>query len=102
MEQAMTGVDLKIQEVAGRIRELREVHGFSVEEMARRTDLSVEEYMACEAGQRNLSIAFLYRCTLSFGVNPPVTHSAIGIRRRMSHDGYEFIRIPSGWKYSRP
>ena len=69
MEQAMTGVDLKIQEVAGRIRELREVHGFSVEEMARRTDLSVEEYIACEAGQRNLSIAFLYRCTLSLGVD---------------------------------
>ncbi|MBE6960627.1 MAG: cupin domain-containing protein [Ruminococcaceae bacterium] len=69
MNQAMTGVDLKIQEVAGRIRELREVHGFSVEEMARRTDLSVEEYIACEAGQRNLSIAFLYRCTLSFGVD---------------------------------
>ncbi|MBO5323266.1 MAG: AMP-binding protein [Oscillospiraceae bacterium] len=65
----MTGVDLKIQEVAGRIRELREVHGFSVEEMARRTDLSVEEYIACEAGQRNLSIAFLYRCTLSLGVD---------------------------------
>ena len=69
MEQAMTGVDLKILEVAGRIRELREVHGFSVEEMARRTDLSVEEYIACEAGQRNLSIAFLYRCTLSLGVD---------------------------------
>ena len=69
MEQAMTGVDLKIQEVAGRIRELREIHGFDLEEMARRTDLTVEEYMACEAGQRNLSIAFLYRCTLCLGVD---------------------------------
>ena len=69
MEQPMTGVDMKIREVAGRIRELREIHGFSVEEMARRTDLSVEEYIACESGQRNLSIAFLYRCTLSFGVD---------------------------------
>ena len=55
MEQPMTGVDMKIREVAGRIRELREIHGFSVEEMARRTDLSVEEYIACESGQRNLS-----------------------------------------------
>ena len=69
MEQPMTGVDMKIREVAGRIRELREIHGFSVEEMARRTDLSVEEYIACESGQRNLSIAFLYRCTLSLGVD---------------------------------
>ena len=47
MDQAMTGVDMKIREVAGRIRELREVHGYSVEEMARRTDLTVEEYIAC-------------------------------------------------------
>ena len=69
MEQTMTGMDFKIQQIASRIRELRQVNGFSLEEMAQRTDLSVEEYAACEAGQRNLSIAFLYRCTLSFGVD---------------------------------
>ena len=69
MEQTMTGMDFKIREVAKRIRELREVSGFTVEEMAARTNLSVEEYIQCEAGNRNLSIAFLYRCTLSFGVD---------------------------------
>ena len=69
MEQTMTGMDFKIREVAQRIRELREISGFTVEEMAQRTNLSVEEYVACEAGQRNLNIAFLYRCTLSFGVD---------------------------------
>ena len=69
MEQTMTGMDFKIQQIASRIRELRQISGFSLEEMAQRTDLSVEEYAACENGQRNLSIAFLYRCTLSFGVD---------------------------------
>ena len=69
MEQTMTGMDFKIQQIASRIRELRLISGFSLEEMAQRTALSVEEYAACEAGQRNLSIAFLYRCTLSFGVD---------------------------------
>ncbi len=69
MEQTMTGMDFKIREVASRIRELREISGFTVEEMAVRTNLSVEEYIACEQGKRNLSIAFLYRCTLSFGVD---------------------------------
>ena len=34
MEQTMTGMDFKIREVAGRIRELREISGFTVEEMA--------------------------------------------------------------------
>ncbi|MBQ8768448.1 MAG: AMP-binding protein [Oscillospiraceae bacterium] len=69
MEQKITGTDFKIQEVAKRIQELREVSGFSVEEMASRTGVSVEEYLQCEAGNRNLSIAFLYRCTLSLGVD---------------------------------
>ena len=69
MDEMITGMDLKLREVAGRIRELREISGFSVEEMAERTNLSVEEYKQCEAGSRNLSIAFLYRCTLSFGVD---------------------------------
>ena len=65
----MTGMTYKIQEMARRIRELREITGLSVEEMANRTNLSVEEYLEHEAGNRNLSIAFLYRCTLSFGVD---------------------------------
>ena len=69
MEQQMTGIAYKIKETAQRIRELREITGLSVEEMANRTGLTVEEYEQCEAGNRNLSIAFLYRCTLSFGVD---------------------------------
>ena len=69
MDEMITGMDLKLREVAGRIRELREISGFTVEEMAERTNLSVEEYKKCEEGSRNLSVAFLYRCTLSFGVD---------------------------------
>ena len=69
MNQTMTGMDFKIREVASRIRELREISGFTVEEMAQRTNLSVEEYIQCESGNHNLSIAFLYRCTLCFGVD---------------------------------
>ncbi len=62
-------ITYKLKEIAGRIRELRQITGLSAEEMARRTNLSVEEYLQCENGNRNLSIAFLYRCTLSFGVD---------------------------------
>ena len=68
-EQNKIAISEKILEIAARIRELREVTGLSVDDMASRTGLSVEEYVACEAGQRNLSIAFLYHCTLSFGVD---------------------------------
>ena len=59
----------KIKEIASRIKELRLITGLSVAEMAARTGLSEYEYEQCEAGNRNLSIAFLYHCTLSFGVD---------------------------------
>ena len=65
----MDNITYKIQETAHRIRELREISGISVEEMAQRTGVSVEEYIACESGSRNMSIAFLYRCVLIFGVD---------------------------------
>ena len=67
MEQ--DNITYKIQETAHRIRELREISGISVEEMAQRTGVTVEEYIACESGSRNMSIAFLYRCVLIFGVD---------------------------------
>ena len=68
-EEKITGLDLKIREMAGRIRELREISGFTAEETASRIGVSVEEYIQCESGNRNLSIAFLYRCALCFGVD---------------------------------
>ena len=69
MEQNITDITCKIKETARRIRELRQITGISLEEMAKRTDLTVEEYIQCEEGNRNLSIAFLYRCVLIFGVD---------------------------------
>ena len=69
MDKNITDITYKIKETARRIRELRQIMGLSVEEMAQRTDLSVEEYVQCEEGNRNLSIAFLYRCVLIFGVD---------------------------------
>ena len=69
MEPLMNGMKDKINQIAARIKELRIVTGLTVEEMAKRTGTTVEEYEQCEAGNRNLSVAFLYHCTLSFGVD---------------------------------
>ncbi len=65
----MTGLDSKIRQMAARIRELREIQGLSVEEMAVKTDVSVEEYLLCENGNSDLNFAFIYRCASAFGVN---------------------------------
>ncbi|MCQ2418349.1 MAG: AMP-binding protein [Clostridia bacterium] len=65
----MTGLDFKIQEMAQRIRELREITRFTPEEMAKKTDVPVEEYLRCERGEDDLNFAFIYRCALAFGVD---------------------------------
>ncbi len=67
--QPISGLDYKIQEMAARIRELREIEGLSVEEMASQTALSVEEYRLCEEGKADLNFTFLYRCAMALRVN---------------------------------
>ena len=67
--ERITGLDFKIQEMAHRIRELREITRFTPAEMAEKTGVSTEEYLACEAGERDLNFAFIYRCALAFSVD---------------------------------
>ncbi len=62
-------IDLKIQEMARRIRELREIEGFSLEDMAKSTGVTVEEYEKCENGLSDLNFAFIYRCASALSVN---------------------------------
>ena len=50
----ITGLDYKIQEMAARIKDLRELEGYTPEEMAATANVSVDEYIACENGQQDL------------------------------------------------
>ncbi len=68
MEQ-MKELDFKIKEIAGRIRELREIENLSVAQMAQKTGVSEEEYLLCENGQSDLHFAFIYRCANAFNVD---------------------------------
>ena len=68
MEQ-MTGLNYKIGEIAGRIRELREIENLTIAQMAEKTAVSEEEYIACEEGKSDLNFAFIYRCALAFNVD---------------------------------
>ena len=65
----VSGLDFKIRQMAERIKELREVEGLSVEQMAQKTDSTVEEYLACESGESDLNFTFIYRCALAFNVD---------------------------------
>ena len=67
--EKISGLDFKIKEMALRIRELREITRFTPAEMAEKTGVSTEEYLACENGERDLNFAFIYRCALAFSVD---------------------------------
>ena len=62
-------LDLKIKEMATRIRELRNIVGLSVEEMAEKTDVTKEQYIECEEGLSDLNFAFIYRCANALKVD---------------------------------
>ena len=64
-----TGLDVKIKEMAGRIRELREIENYTPEDMAGFTGVTTQEYLDCENGKSDLNFAFIYRCALALHVN---------------------------------
>jgi len=64
----MVGLNNQLLEVAYRIREMREISGFTREEMARRSDVSVQEYANYEAGRVDFPFTFIHKCALAFGI----------------------------------
>ena len=58
----------KIMDVAQRIWELREVSGYSSEEMAEKLGISAEAYNRYESGAEDLPFSFIHNCALLFGV----------------------------------
>ncbi len=58
----------KLVEVAGRIREMREIFGFTIKEMAEKTEVSVSQYLQYENGQLDFPFTFIHKCSMAFGI----------------------------------
>ena len=87
-----TGLEFKIREMAERIKDLREIVGLTTAEMALKTGVSEQEYLACESGKSDLNFAFLYRCALALNVD--VTDIIEGSSPRLA--GYTVTRKGEG------
>ncbi len=59
---------LQLSEVASRIKELRDIMGWTVEEMAAKTDITEEKYNLYESGKADIPFTFIHKCALEFGV----------------------------------
>ena len=60
--------DNKLYEVARRIKEMRSICDFSVEEMAEKTEVSAAQYESYESGAEDLPFSFIHKCALAFDI----------------------------------
>ena len=58
----------KLKEIAFRIKEMREITGISVEDMAAKTEVTVDEYKKYECGELDFPFTFIHKCSQVFGI----------------------------------
>ncbi len=58
----------QLSEIATRIKELREIMGFSVKYMTEKTNVTEEQYLVYESGKEDIPFSFIHKCALTFGV----------------------------------
>lgn len=90
-------------ETAKRIRGLRELVGVTEEEMARVTNVSLDEYVELESGKKDFGFTFLNNCAERLGVdivelltgeNPHLSHYSV-VRKNQGLD----IKRRAGFRY---
>ncbi len=55
----------KLSEVGARIREMREIAGFSIADMAAKTEITEADYLRYENGELDFPYTFLHKCALA-------------------------------------
>ena len=64
-----TQTDLnQLSAIAARLREMREILGWTPEDMAEKTEVTPEEYRLYEAGQTDLPFTFIYKAAQAFNM----------------------------------
>ena len=87
-----TTVSNQLLDVALRIREMREIVGYSEAQMAEKTEVSLELYREYEAGMADLPFTFMHKCAKIFGLE--LTELLEGHSAKLS--GYTVTRKGKG------
>ena len=82
----------QLMEIARRIRELREILGFSIENIAVMTEIPASQYSLYESGTVDLPFTFLHKCAKVLGVE--ITELLEGHSAKLS--GYTVTRRGNG------
>ena len=82
----------QLLDVAQRIREMRQIVGYTVDQMAEKTELSADIYSQYEAGTVDLPFTFMHKCAKIFGLE--LTELLEGHSAKLS--GYAVTRKGKG------
>ena len=63
-----TTTSTQLKEIAQRIREMREILGYSIESMAELTEVSIDLYSQYESGAADLPFTFMHKCAKVMGL----------------------------------
>lgn len=85
------------KDVAERLKELREIFEYTYEDMAKYTDVSVEEYTNLESGKEDFSFTFLHKAAKALNVD--ITDLIKGESPRLTT--YEITRENEGFPIKR-
>ena len=58
----------QLQKVAERIKEMRQILGYSIAEMASLTEVTEEAYLSYESGEVDLPFTFIHKCAKAYGI----------------------------------
>ena len=59
---------MQLSEIATRIKELRDIMGYTVAQMAEKTNVDEAQYLSYESGKTDIPFSFIHKCALAFDV----------------------------------
>ncbi len=87
----------QLSDIASRIKEMREIMGWTCEDMAEKAEVSVSDYRLYEQAAADIPFSFLHKCSLAFGVE--MTELLEGRGANLS--GYTVTRCGKGQETAR-
>jgi len=87
----------QLMEIASRIKELREIMGWSIAEMAEKTEVSEQDYITYEGANADIPFSFIHKCAIEFDVE--LTELLEGHSARLS--SYTVTRKGKGQKTAK-
>ncbi|MBE6936978.1 MAG: cupin domain-containing protein [Ruminococcaceae bacterium] len=82
----------RVREIAGRLREMREIAGLSVEEVGQKLTITTEKYRTMESGDVDIPVSVLCEAAEIFGIS--VTELLTGDRAKLKM--YSVVRKNKG------